>query len=221
MHYYIDGYNLIFRVLKAKDSLRDRRTTLITELSNKIELLKLHTTLVFDSQYQSTEATRHHHKNLEIYYTDEGETADDYIIKSLKAIKQSPNKRNVTVVTSDLHLAWRARRENALTMSIDEYLDWINRRHRNKAAQIREELEAPPPPEKIELPKLIPEPFQKTKKKTTPIRKSDFDYYLEQFGGESDVKSDVGEGPTLKKLEEPPKEKYETDFERWLREFGG
>jgi predicted RNA-binding protein with PIN domain len=220
MHYYVDGYNLIFRVLKAKDSLKSKRSTLITDLSNKIDLLKLHTTLVFDSQYQHTEATRHHHKNLEIYYTDEGETADDYIIKCLKA-NQYASKRQITVVTSDLHLAWRARRENALTMLIDEYLDWIARRHRNKISEIRKELEAPPSPSKIELPKLIPEPVKKKSEDALDVRPHDFDYYLEQFGGVVVSEEEERVQPKLNELVEPKKEKHESDFDRWLREFGG
>lgn len=221
MHYYVDGYNLIFRTLVSGESLQNRRERLIADLSDKIELLKLDTTLVFDSQYQSTEATRHHYKNMEIYYTDKAETADDYIIKS---VKNSTRKNQLTVITSDLQLAWRVRREGALTMLVEEYLDWLQRRFRNKVHQLRESLKAPPPAEKSVLPKLLPEPQKIQKKTVTVERKTDIDFYMEQFGGVDneevsahDPKKDPHEKPVLSK-DNPPMN-YESDFDRWLREF--
>lgn len=220
MLYYVDGYNLIFRTLSAGESLRHRRETLIADIHPKIELLKLETVLVFDSQYQNSEATRHHFKDLEIYYTDEGETADDYIVK---AVKRHPNRKEVTVVTSDLRLAWRVRREHALTMSAEDYLQWLQRRYRNKVEQVRLEL-SKEIVTKIPLPKLLPEPNAKPKKETLKLRQSDMEFYMEQFGGTKE-EGEVGEDK--KKLdkrilkEKPFKHNDESDFERWLREFGG
>jgi hypothetical protein len=199
MHYYVDGYNLIFRTLAAGESLQQRRELLISELNTKIELLKLLTTVVFDSHYQKNEATLHHYRSLEIIYTNEKETADDYIIK---ALKHESNKKRVTVVTSDQHLAWRARREGANTESAEEYLAWLQRRYRNKVQHARKEAE-PPPIQKISLPKLLPDPNEKTIEVKI---QSEFDFYMEQFGGFDN-----------KKVE--PQTPYESDFDRWLREF--
>lgn len=217
MLYYIDGYNIIFRTLTAGDTLKDRRDLLIKEISDKTELLKLNTVLVFDSQHQSTEATRNHFKNLEIHYTNEGETADDYIVNQ---IKNAPDKKTITVVTSDLKLAWRIRRENALTLTAEEYLNSLRRRYKNKCEQIREELAAPPP-QKIELPKLIPEPTQ-PKKEFKPKQEANVEYYLEKFGAEEKEQEGKKEGGKRKggKLNPSPEvKKYESDFDRWLREF--
>ncbi len=204
MLYYIDGYNLIFRILTAGDTLKHRRDALIKELSDKTELLKLNTILVFDSQHVSTEATRNHYKNLEIHYTNEGETADDYIICQLKMASE---RKGITVVTSDLRLAWRVRRENALTLTSEEYLTSISRRYKNKIEQIRQELEAAPP-EKTQLPKLLPERHRKTKLKNEfkPNQEANVEYYLEKFGSKEEP-------------ETPSTKKYESDFDRWLREF--
>ena len=211
MLYYIDGYNLIFRTLTAGDTLKDRRDGLIHEISNKTELLKLDSVLVFDSQHQHTEATRNHYKNLEIHYTNEGETADDYIVNQ---IKMTAEKKNITVVTSDLRLAWRVRRENALTLTAEEFLSSIRRRYKNKCEQIRQELAAPPP-QKIQLPKLLPEPNQPKKTEFKPKQEANMEYYLEKFG--------PGDTQDLKHTSErkgKQEKKYESDFDRWLREFG-
>lgn len=212
MLYYIDGYNLIFRTLTAGDTLKDRRDLLIKELSDKTELLKLNTVLVFDSQYQSTEATRNHYKNLEIHYSNEGETADDYIVSQ---IKRAADRKSITVVTSDLKLAWRVRRENALTLTAEEYLSSIRRRFKNKCEQIRQEL-AVPPPQKIQLPKLIQEPI-KPQKEFKPRQEADVEYYLEKFGGKEEKEGEKDVGQKLNK--DSNVKKYESDFDRWLREF--
>lgn len=221
MHYYVDGYNLIFRTLVAGESLQHRRDRLIADLSDKIELIKISTILVFDSQYQKNEATRRHYKSMEIYYTDEQETADDYIIKSLK---QRPKNSQVTVVTSDLHLAWRARREGALTMSAEEFLSWLQRRYRNKVQQVRESLEVTAP-QKTNLPVLLPE-IKKNEKIITVKVQSEIDFYMEQFGGvdnEDHNTQTPKKGKSRKSLhqeeESTPPKKYESDFDRWLREF--
>lgn len=223
MHYYVDGYNLIFRTLSGGESLQQRRERLISELNEKSEWLKLSITLVFDSQYQKSDSTRHHYKTLEIYYTDEKETADDYIIRVLK---QHTEKEQLTVVTSDQLLAWRARREGAITLSSEEFIGMLKRRAKNKFDHVKRELRAPPV-QKVDLPELLPEPLPK-KKRGVVIRQKADEYYLEKFEafeeGESEVKDSEEKKSTLKahpkKEVKPAKQKkYESDHDRWLREF--
>ena len=50
--------------------------------------------------------TRSHYDELEILFTAEGETADEYIIDE---IKNHPHPQQETVVTSDKKLAWHVR----------------------------------------------------------------------------------------------------------------
>lgn len=219
MHYYVDGYNLIFRTLSQGESLQQRRERLVAELSEKGEWLKLSITLVFDSQYQKSDSTRHHFKTVEIYYTDEHVTADDYIIRVLK---NHTSKERLTVVTSDLHLAWRARREGAVTLSCEEFIEMIKRRHKNKIQHVKKELNVPHV-QKLDLPKLLSEPQPKKKKTIIPKRKS-MEYYLEKFGGSEDkereTKGQKSISPSLsKEYSDPSPPQYESDFDRWLREF--
>lgn len=145
MHYYIDGYNLMFRVLRAGDELKIQREQVISDLAEKIQTVGLNATLVFDAQYQAGEGSRGAKGTLEIRFTDEGETADDFILRKLKA-SSSPELE--TIVTSDRRLAHRARRLLAHSLSVDEFMDWLGRRHRNilKGSRSKIQRKHHPPP---------------------------------------------------------------------------
>lgn len=136
MHYYIDGYNLLFRILRAGDDIQKQRNWIIQDLSHKIKALDIDASLIFDSQYQPGESTRNHFDNLEVSFTAEGETADEFI---LNEIKHSLNPRFETVVTSDKKLAWRARRKAAHSISVEEFVAWVNRRYKNKINESKKE----------------------------------------------------------------------------------
>lgn len=129
-HYYIDGYNLIFRLLSANDKdLRSQREKMIMHLNEMAVILDLDITVIFDAQYQTDESKRSHYDRLEILFTSFGETADEAILNEVKA-ELSP--RHVTVVTSDKKLAWFARRCSAKTETVEEFNHWIKLRYRNK-----------------------------------------------------------------------------------------
>ena len=209
MHYYVDGYNLIFRTLAAGESLQQRREILISELNAKAERLNLSITVVFDSHYQKNEATLHHYRSLEIIYTNEKETADDYIIK---ALKHQTNIRQVTVVTSDQHLAWRARREGAQTETAEQYLSSLQKRYRNRVQQEKRESSAPPI-QKINLPKLLADPKEKS---TETKIQSDFDNKEENPQTPAKGAENKYFYPKQKTLNP---QQYESDYDRWLREF--
>ena len=76
-------------------------------------------TVVFDAQGTPDDAYRTHYQQLEILFSGAGETADDLIIKVLKA---HGDCSQYTVVTSDNRLAWRARRAGAKTEPVEEFL---------------------------------------------------------------------------------------------------
>lgn len=177
MHYFIDGYNLMFRILRAGDDLQSQREKIIHDLHEKIQLLDLDVTLVFDAQYQYGDETRSHLHPLEICFTREGETADDYIIGALKA---APNHRQETVITSDNKLAWRARRHLAKTESIEEFMSWLNKRYRNKVAQMKQKRPASKPSTQRIIPSRTPSKSSAPPKPGPTLNES-FEYYLYEF----------------------------------------
>lgn len=221
MHYLIDGYNLLFRNLRAVDSLQKQRNELIADIAAKAELLHLDATIVFDSHYQPSESSKHHLGALEIIYTNPGETADEFILKSLKDLKK-PSK--TTVVTSDKILANHSRMRLAQSMTIDEFLHWINRRKKNIAAQKKQEAPTilrplikptpPPTPEKIET--------EQPKKHTL----DDYEKIFTQSLHESDkiLHTKRVEKKVAKGKKNPPKkkddaDKIESDMARWMEAF--
>ncbi|HEV8051254.1 MAG TPA: NYN domain-containing protein [Parachlamydiaceae bacterium] len=179
MHYYIDGYNLLFRILRSGDDVRKQREDITLEIEKKVNLLELDATLVFDSHYQEGDSEKSHFKSLEIVFTAKGETADEFILQELKE-SSAPAKH--TVVTSDKKLARLCQLRLAKTESVDEFLAWLGRRYKNKLRQKRILASAPP------APKIEPEP-----KKPEPIlpptledsAEKCFSYYLDTFEKEA------------------------------------
>lgn len=220
MHYYIDGYNLMFRSSGADDDLQIKRQRLILDLSNKIQFLQLNVTLVFDAQYQYGEGSRIHYENLEVFYTAAGETADEYILSELKA---EGGLEKYTVVTSDKKLAWLARRRHARTETVEEFLDWLGKRYRNKIKKLKRGPQ--PTPSSKTIPKQITKhPLKKIPSKEASVEEC-FEFYLEIF------EKQIAEQPqkkknkksSLKKNNPPPKkeEEFLSEMERWLRIFEG
>lgn len=123
MHYFIDGYNLLFQsaFLDQKRSLEEARTALIHELDRHAEFLHLHITLVFDAAFQDDECKRGHFKMLELIYTARGHTADDYLVTYADNLHA---KERITVVTSDKRLARRLKKPN---VDVEGVLDFLHR----------------------------------------------------------------------------------------------
>lgn len=139
MHYFIDCYNWMFRILSKSGNLESLRDTFIEELNKKVELLQLDVTLVFDAQHQMGEGSHHHYHSLEVRFTSKGETADDYIVSRLRQVKDPSHH---TVVTSDKDLSRRARLELAKTETVEGFLAWISKRYESKLKQ-KDELHTP------------------------------------------------------------------------------
>ncbi len=201
MHYYIDGYNLLFFIADDFDDLSIQRQQVIVELNHKIQALKLNATLIFDAHFQSGDATRTHFNYLEILFSPEGETADDFI---LRLLEKEAHPSQFTVVTSDRKLAWKARRLDVKTEEVFDFLTKLNKRYANvlkrwKAPEtIRQDVQKTPSESKT------PTKVLKPSKDASP--EECFDYYLYLF--EKSIKG--------KKKKE---EKGVTDMERWLKIF--
>lgn len=214
MHYYIDGYNLMYRMMRSGDDFKHSRESLIRSLSDKIEIIEIPATVVFDAQYREGDSTRSHLMSLEICFTDKGETADDHIIKRLKAAR---NPREETVVTSDGKLAWRARRCLAHTMTVEAFVKFVDHKYR-KAHEPKERSKRLP-----SLEKSAP-----TIKRLTEAEEESA-FYLAQFearAGEEpqdlpSIPSVLKKSKAKRKKQKPPKsnEPALSEYERWLKIF--
>ena len=209
MLYIIDGYNLMFKVLRAGDDLQKQRVTIIKDLNAKVQLLNIDALLIFDAQYKYGEAQRSHYNHLEIHFTAQGEIADDYI---LKYIKGSSQPGEITVVTSDKKLSMLSRRRGAKAETVDEFLSLLNRRYRNKLKQLSE-------PQVTLASPLPEEPKKELKPKLKDTPEQCFDFYLDQF--EKELLEQGVKNPNKKKarLVKPVVTERISDEERWLREF--
>lgn len=208
MHYYIDGYNLLFRLRKKGESFQKIRESIIQDIAQKVSMLSLDATIVFDAQYQEGEQSRSHVADLEVVYTSEGETADEYIFN---ALKDSVNIRQETVVTSDRPLAISVKRLLGRVESIEEFISWLNTRSKNKLLT--------KPLKKPVIKKSLPKP----EKKEIPVEE-----YYEQVFTERYEKLAKEEKVTKKKVKPKPKKapkapkpkpEPEDEMDRWLRLF--
>jgi len=129
MHYYIDGYNMMFRLVHAGGELELQRREIIEELNDKAKQFGLTITIVFDAHQQEGEASRTHYHHLEILYSAQNQTADDLILHMLKGEK---HPQECTVVTSDKKLAWHARHLSVRTESVETYMNRLSKRHETK-----------------------------------------------------------------------------------------
>jgi uncharacterized protein len=216
MHYFIDGYNLMFRVVRAGSDLQMQREAIVRDLNRKIQKVGIDATLVFDSQYQASEGTRSHLKHLEICFTDLGQSADEYILLQLRRA-QFP--RQHLVVTSDKKLAWLARRQGAHTETVEDFLKQLNNRYRNKLKASKEAFKP-----------LIPaQPIQAPSPSIEKISPEDcFNFYLEKF--ETNFQEILKSEPTqAKKADKTSKKKPKikkfkhepglSDMDYWLKAF--
>lgn len=131
MHYYIDGYNLLFRASwhSSKKTLEEQRQALIEMLDREVSLLHLNVTIVFDAPLQTEEWRRSHFRSLEIIFTSRGESADDFLI-ALFERHVAPKK--ACLVSSDKRLAAKVKGLGIRAESVEEFLAWLKKRARKK-----------------------------------------------------------------------------------------
>lgn len=216
MHYYIDGYNLLFRILKSEKNFPELRQKVIEDLNHMIHELNIDATLVFDAYYRIGEGRRSHYHNLEVQFTSEKVTADEHIIQ---ALKHNHDCTQETVVTSDNKLAWLARRMHAKTESVENFVAFIKKRYKNKNN-----------PEKIAITeKKRARKNQAAHAERPPSSPSSFDYYLQQFEANyqklEPQKKPVEKETSKKRHRKSKQEETEkvlddaSEMDRWLRLF--
>lgn len=136
MHYLVDGYNLMFRLVDTGEDLRKARDYILDDLSEKLRFLDIEMTIIFDAAYRPGDATRRHRGNLEIIYTRNSESADDFIVEQLD---EDGRSYDTMVVTSDRDLAFRSRRLGASCMSIEAFVTWLDKRYANKLRRLKQQ----------------------------------------------------------------------------------
>lgn len=201
-HYLIDGYNWLFRTLHSKqeETLQIEREKIIRELSLKLSTAQMSATLIFDSHYNPGPAERLMSRGIPIYFTDAGQTADEYIVEFMK---YASRPQDYTIVTSDNRLAWAVRQKQGHSLSIHDFKKMLNR--------ICLKKENPKP--KIEM--TISKPI-------TPI-KTLHDHYEDIFSKGLEEANETNL-PTLKKAPKKQLQRKEdmellSDFDRWKKIF--
>ena len=131
MHYYIDGYNLLFRLSwsRSQGSLETTRRLLIEALDQKASLLGLTITIIFDAPLQSEELRRSHFRTIEIIFTALGQTADTCL---LEIFEQTRSPHAITLVSSDKPLQRKANALGIRSQSVEEFLKLLERRSLKK-----------------------------------------------------------------------------------------
>ena len=119
----VDGYNMIgtwpeLVVLKKQDRLEEAREDLLNRLSNYAKYEGIQIMVVFDAQLVPGITQSYEKYQLEVIFTQEGETADSYIERT--AGKLNNLLTQVTVATSDLAEQWVIFSQGALRTSARE-----------------------------------------------------------------------------------------------------
>lgn len=197
MHYFIDGYNLLFRSVDVEKSpFQALRQSLVHTLDEHVSGLQIDVTVVFDSQFTPEESVRSHFRHLEIIYSHAGLTADDLIIRLLQRC-QSPHLE--TIVTSDKDLALKARNLGAKVVGVSEFMHWLSKRQLNLSRSKRPKQSKLIKPLESKKTTAIPAVEKPVEKK---LPEGSLEYYLSQFEKQ------------LEAIEPPPKVTKQTPIRK-------
>ncbi len=127
----IDGYNLCHATgaighIRGPDALRRSRERMLTQLANGLsEVDRVATTVVFDAARRDTSQSETEFRGISIVYSAGYKEADD-LIEQL--IRQHPNPKLLTVVSSDLRIQRCALSRSAQAIDCDTWLmDFMER----------------------------------------------------------------------------------------------
>ncbi|OGN65408.1 MAG: hypothetical protein A2888_01695 [Chlamydiae bacterium RIFCSPLOWO2_01_FULL_28_7] len=124
MKYYIDGYNLLFKLFKEEKVFEDQREEFINFLEVKNSKFKANFIIVFDAHHEEEEVPKHNIRNhVKIVFTSKNQTADEYIEER---IFLSKNPRNIFVVSNDRRLIEHCKKLKSKTMSVEQFLSKID-----------------------------------------------------------------------------------------------
>ncbi|MFV0558929.1 MAG: NYN domain-containing protein [Enterococcus sp.] len=130
----VDGYNMIgawpeLKLLKNQEKLEDARDKLLEILSNYAKYEGLEVILVFDAQFVPGITQKYTKYQVQVVFTEEGETADSYI----ERVAGELNNRltQVWVATSDLAEQWVIFSQGALRTSARELHQAVKKTQKN------------------------------------------------------------------------------------------
>ncbi len=124
--YFIDGYNFLFRTSGKESSLEKKRHALLELLNEELVPLHLNVSIVFDgSDPIRRYAQSGQFDSLEVIYTSHAQSADQYLIER---IEQAKHPTHYIVVTSDRALAQSCRALGARTLTIEAFLQFVEKR---------------------------------------------------------------------------------------------
>jgi len=123
--YFIDGYNLLFRLCKVDGELKKAREVLVRWLASFPYSL----TLVFDGKRTDQSDFPYHIGQLSIVYTCSGQSADEYLIEMMLS---GENRKQAIVVTSDTLLGASIKGIVVEVMSIDLFFSMVKKKERKK-----------------------------------------------------------------------------------------
>ncbi|AXY26656.1 DNA-binding protein [Suicoccus acidiformans] len=126
---FVDGYNMIgawpqLSNLKDQDEIAAARDLLLFELSNYRKYRDISVFVVFDAQFVPGISNTYEEYEVQVVFTQEGETADTYIEREVAKFINPLNR--VVVATSDAAEQWLIFQRGALRQSADELLMEIN-----------------------------------------------------------------------------------------------
>lgn len=125
----VDGYNMIafwqetHQYFKT-NQLEAARDILLNKLSHYASFEHIEIICVFDAQYVPGSRQRYDDYQLSIIFTEEDETADDYIERAAAELNTALNL--VEVATSDLNEQWTIFSQGALRVSARELEERVN-----------------------------------------------------------------------------------------------
>lgn len=126
---FVDGYNMIgawpeLEQLKKRDEIQGARDLLLFELSNYRKYRDIEVIVVFDAQFVPGITSTFEEFNVTVVFTQEGETADSYIERTVKKYINALTR--VVVATSDAAEQWMVFQQGALRQSANELLMEVN-----------------------------------------------------------------------------------------------
>ena len=126
MKYYIDGYNLLFRINNLSDDLEIDRNLLIEKLDSIFDNSNIEVIIVFDAHRTDNDLfSRSYFKNFEVIFTSKNQLADDYI---LEEIFLSKNPSDIKVITTDKTLKRKAKEMTAKVENFDQFFDYVSKK---------------------------------------------------------------------------------------------
>ncbi len=137
MIYLIDGYNLIFSLIKSKTSLQAKRQKVIRYLQKKFTLKKILGMLVFDGAHRRDEESGLSYPSpLVVAYAPKGQSADEYIVEQIHISK---NAKQITVITNDKGLIRHAKSAGAKVLGNGPFIEWLKKKKKQNGKIVMKE----------------------------------------------------------------------------------